>query len=332
MALRSLLHRAVYAQAFRPAHAWCLHREGGRPRHDIRGGSGRTHPRGLQNTTSPPISVPGWKPHADSDVAPWCAQLGDDLASQLAAFHSLRASPPADDEAAFALAKAAFAGLPNPVMMHGAALLPPPPPCSGGLAAEGPPRGGYGGGGGGSGGGGGGGAGHRGAAAGAPSGKFASGGADAPAHHHHVVRLSLLATGLSCHCLPGARARRCKRPGAPRPPPPPLPRHQRISLAAQRRGLSRRARRPCLPLAPSDLCAAAHSPLHTQRWRHCAQARARIRRARPLSCLPPPPGARWGPPQRREPSRASGVERAGRRGAGRRGLAGAPGHRAHVQP
>ena len=87
------------------------------------------------------------------------AQLGDDLAAQLAAFHSLRASPPADDDTAFALAKAAFAGLPN------AGLLPTTP------SQGGTPRGAYGPGG------------TQGGGFGGSAG--AAGGAGKHSHHHH---------------------------------------------------------------------------------------------------------------------------------------------------
>lgn len=87
-----------------------------------------------------------------------CAQLGDDLAAQLAAFHSLRASPPADDDSAFALAKAAFAGLPN------AGLLPATP------SQGGTPRGAYG---------------PGGTQGGFGASAGAAGGAGKHSHHHH---------------------------------------------------------------------------------------------------------------------------------------------------
>lgn len=90
------------------------------------------------------------------------AQLGDDLAAQLAAFHSLRASPPADDDAAFALAKAAFAAPPN------AGLLPTTP------SQGGTPRGAYAPGGT-----------SQGCGFGGSAG--AAGGAGKHSHHHHHV-------------------------------------------------------------------------------------------------------------------------------------------------
>ncbi|KAK9838263.1 hypothetical protein WJX81_001039 [Elliptochloris bilobata] len=86
--------------------------------------------------------------------------LGDDLAAQLAAFHSLRASPPADDDAAFALTKAAFAGLPNSGLL-------PATPSQGGI-----PRGGY--------------AGAHLAQGGGSFGGCGTGGGAKHSHHHHT--------------------------------------------------------------------------------------------------------------------------------------------------